>query len=246
MAGVTRFRVGNTTKMLTQEYAKGRAADLIGDMSAPTVLLWHGMQTDSRAALRPLAEMVSDHSLGVVVADWDSHAADGGRADLLNSVDFARRFAGAAQGLTLVGWSMGGVAAAGLTIHSQRFDISLVHTVCLGGAFMARDPISGEHVAEGLTPEAAGTPFTLVHGVHDDVVPASASTDFATSLERVGWPVHVVELDTDHGAIAGARYDATVDQYFPGDDAQTRKTAADVAALIAAAAGAEPHTNPPT
>jgi dienelactone hydrolase len=223
--------------MQTQEYAKGRAVDLIGDMTAPTVLLWHGMQTDSRAALRPLAEMVSDHELGVVVADWDSHAADGGRADLLNSIEFARRFAGEGQGLTLVGWSMGGVAAAGLTIHSRRFDVPLSHTVCLGGAFMARDPISGEHVADGLTGEPVGTPFTLIHGVDDDVVPVTASRDFASGLERVGWPVRLVELDTDHGAIAGARYDASVDQYFPGDDVQTRKTAAEVAALIAAAAG---------
>jgi predicted esterase len=223
--------------MLTQEYASGRAVDLIGDMSAPTVLLWHGMQTDSRAALRPLAEMVSEHELAVVVADWNSHAGDGGRSDLLNSIDFARRLAGTAQGLTLVGWSMGGAAAAGLTIHAQQFDIPLVHTVCLAGAFMARDPISGGHVVDGLTPEAIGTPFTLVHGVRDDVVPAAASKDFAADLEHVGWPVRVVELDTDHGAIAGARYDAAVDGYFPSDDAQTRKTAADVAALIATAAG---------
>jgi dienelactone hydrolase len=223
--------------MQTQEYAKGRAADLFGDMSAPTVLMWHGMQTDSRTALRPLAEMVSGHGLGVVAADWNSHADDGGRSDLLNSVDFARQFAGATKGLTLVGWSMGGVAAAGLTIHAKRFDVSLAHTVCLGGAFMARDPISGEHVVDGLTPEAVGAPFTLVHGVHDDVVPAAASRDFAADLERVGWPVRLIELDTDHGAIAGARYDEAADQYFPGDDVQTRKTAAEVAALIAAAAG---------
>ncbi|PRC48713.1 esterase, partial [Mycobacterium sp. ITM-2017-0098] len=98
--------------MQTQEYAPGRSVDLVGDMSAPTVLLWHGMQTDSRAALRPLAEMLSEHGVGVVVADWNSHADDGGRADLLNSVDFARQFLAAAEGLTLVGWSMGGVAAA--------------------------------------------------------------------------------------------------------------------------------------
>ncbi len=221
--------------MLTQEYAPGRAVDVIGDMSAPTVLMWHGMQTDSRTALRPLAEMLAMHKLGVVVADWDSHANDGGRADLLSSVDFARQFGGAAAGLALVGWSMGGVAAAGLTVHSARFDVSLVHTICLGGAFMARDPISGEHVADGLTPLAVGSPFTLLHGVHDDVVPVTASREFAAGLERVGWPVRLVELDTDHGAIAGARYDATVDQYFPADDAPTRKTAADVAALIASA-----------
>lgn len=223
--------------MLTQEYAHGRSVDLFGDLSAPTVLMWHGMQTDSRKALGPLAEMLSEHGLGVIVPDWNSHAEDGGRADLLNSVGFSRQFAGAAQGLTLVGWSMGGVAAAGLTIHSARFDVSLVHTVCLGGAFMARDPISGEYLGDGLTPDTARSPITLLHGVRDDVVPVAASREFAASLERAGWPVSFVELDTDHGAIAGARYDEAADQYFPADDADTRQTAADVAALIARAAG---------
>ncbi|PRC57065.1 hypothetical protein C6A85_35445 [Mycobacterium sp. ITM-2017-0098] len=65
----------------------------------------------------------------------------------------------------------------------------------------------------------------------------TASREFAAGLERVGWPVSLVELDTDHGAIAGARYDATVDQYSPADDPQTRTTAADVAARIAATVG---------
>ncbi|PRC49822.1 esterase, partial [Mycobacterium sp. ITM-2017-0098] len=110
----------------------------------------------------------------------NSHADDGGRADLLNSVDFARQFLAAAEGLTLVGWSMGGVAAAGLTIHAARFGVPLVHTVCLGGAFMARDPISGERVGDGLTTsQQVGSPITLLHGVHDDVVPVTASREFA-------------------------------------------------------------------
>jgi dipeptidyl aminopeptidase/acylaminoacyl peptidase len=223
--------------MLTQEYASGRAVDLLGDMSAPTVLLWHGMQTDSRTAVRPLAEMLSDHGVAVVVPDWDSHADDGGRTDLLNSVDFATKLPGAAGGLTLVGWSMGGVAAAGLTLHADRFEVPLVHTVCLGGAFMARDPISGGHVGDGLTSGRVGAPVTLLHGVNDDVVPVTASREFAAGLERVGWPVSLVELDTDHGAIAGARYDASVDRYFAAGDEQTRRTAADVAARIAATMG---------
>ncbi|PRC62027.1 esterase, partial [Mycobacterium sp. ITM-2017-0098] len=75
-------------------------------------------------------------------------------------------------------------------------------------------PISGERVGDGLTTsQQVGSPITLLHGVHDDVVPVTASREFAAGLERVGWPVSLVELDTDHGAIAGARYDATVDQY---------------------------------
>jgi len=199
--------------------------------------MWHGMQTDSRAALGPLAEMLAAHGVGVAVPDWDSHAGDGGRGDLLASVDFCRRLPGAGNGLTLVGWSMGGVAAAGLTLRSAELGVPILRTTCLAGAFMARDPISGAHVVDGLPPEQVSGPFTLLHGRRDDVVPVAASKDFAAALTRVRWPVDVVELDTDHGGIAGATYDADGDRYLPAQDATTRATAGDVAALIAATMG---------
>lgn len=220
--------------MVTREYAPGRSVDLVGDMSQPTVLLWHGMQTDARAAVRPLAETLAERRLGVVVPDWNSHAADGGRADLLQSVGFAQALHRDGEGLVLVGWSMGGVAAAGLAIHAERLDVMLAHTVCLAGAFMARDPISGGYVGDILTSKSGGAAFTLLHGIRDDVVPIESSRAFADSLDRVGWPVEIVEIDTDHAAIAGATYDATVDRYFPADDSQTRKVVSDVAARIAA------------
>ena len=223
--------------METQEYAPGRSVDLYGDMSEPTVLLWHGMQTDARSAVRPLAERLAERRFGVVVPDWNSHAADRGRADLMNSVAFARQFTGAADGLALVGWSMGGLAAAGLTLRATELDIPLTHTVCLGGAFMANDPISGGLPLEGSAPDRVGVPFTLLHGVGDDVVPIRSSREFAVALEQLGWPVDVVEIDTDHGAIAGARYDARLDCYFPAEDAATLAVAAEVAALIAGALG---------
>lgn len=220
--------------METHEYAPGRWADVYGDVSQPVVLLWHGMQTDARAAVGLLAESLAEHRLGVVVPDWNSHAADGGRADLLNSVDFSRQLTGAVENLILVGWSLGGVAAAGLTVRATDFGVAPAHTVCLGGAFMAADPISGGQVHDGLTSHRVGAPFTLMHGTRDDVVPVAASRAFAAHLERVGWPVEVVEIDTDHGAIAGARYDATADRYLPADDVQTRGVAAGVADRIAA------------
>lgn len=118
----------------TVEYAPGRLADVFGDSRRPTVLLWHGMQTDARAAFGPLAGMLSDRGAAVVAPDWNSHADDGGRADLLGSLDFTRDFAGPGNGIVLVGWSMGGCAAAGLTLNAARFDATLVHTVCLAGA----------------------------------------------------------------------------------------------------------------
>lgn len=224
--------------MRTQEYAPGRLVDVFGDSSRPTVLLWHGMQTDARAAVRPLAGMLADHGAAVVAPDWNSHADDGGRADLLASLDFARNLASDAA-LVLVGWSLGGCAAAGLTLDAARFDLVLAHTVCLAGAFMVPDPISGRPPADILSDDRVGAPFTLLHGLTDDAVPVAASRAFAAGLQRIGWPVELVELAADHGSIAGADYDAAADRYQPGTSREAQRVAAEVAARIAATLGYE-------
>ena len=215
------------------EYAPGRFADVFGDGTQQTALMWHGAQTDARAAMRPLAELVSGHGLAVIVPDWDSGAADAGRADLLRSVQFASDRLGDSAGLVLVGWSLGGVAAAGLTIHARRFGVRLVRTVCLAGAFMARDPISGEQLPSELPTYEDGPPFTLLHGAADDVVPVDASRSFAATLKRNDWPVELVEIATDHAAIAGAAYDPNLRRYAAADDPDTLVIAEDVAARIA-------------
>lgn len=216
----------------TVEYAPGRLADVFGDPKQPTILLWHGMQTDARAAFRPLAGLLADHGAAVVAPDWNSHAADGGRADLLRSLEFTQQRANGS--LMLVGWSLGGAAAARLTLDAADFGVALTHTVCLAGAFMAPDPICGRLVADGITPDHVGSPFTLLHGLADDAVPVTASRDFAAALERIGWPVDVVELAADHGTIAGADYDPVSDRYQTGKSEDARVMAAEVAALIAA------------
>ncbi|MGP4056740.1 alpha/beta hydrolase [Mycobacterium sp. 4D054] len=220
--------------METAEYAPGRAVDLYGDPAAPTVLLWHGTQTDARATVRVLAGLLAERGRSVVVPDWDSHGPDGGRTDLLESARFASSWSRSREPLTLAGWSLGGVAAAGLTVAAESHGVALTHTVCLAGAFMARDPISGADVTAQLENPAARTPFTLLHGTADDVVPLSASRTFAASLQNSGWPVRLRELDADHGDIAGARYDAAADRYAPADDPATARTAAQVADLITA------------
>ncbi len=189
------------------------------------------MQTDARAAFGPLAGMLADCGAAVVAPDWNSHADDGGRADLLGSLDFARDFAGEGNAIVLVGWSMGGAAAAALTLSG---DAHLAHTVCLAGAFMVPDPIFGRRVADELPAQRVGPPFTLLHGLADDVVPATASREFAGGLRRVGWPVELVELAADHGSIAGADYDAVADRYEPGRSEEALRAAGEVAARIAA------------
>ncbi|GLP82738.1 alpha/beta hydrolase [Mycobacterium antarcticum] len=227
--------------MNTREYGPGRLADVFGEPSQPTVLLWHGMQTDARASVRTLAQSISHHDVAVVAPDWDSHAPDGGRAALLESIDFARRIAADPDGMVLVGWSMGGLAAAALTVNSASFNVSFAHTVCLAGAFSALAPISGRLVADDVRAAgvAAGsrTPFTLLHGTSDDVVPVSTSAAFADALRRADWPVEFEELDADHGSIAGAAYDPDLEKYLPAQDRTTMRVADAVAARIAALIG---------
>lgn len=220
--------------MESVEYSPGRLVDLFGDSAQPTVLLWHGMQTDARTAVRPLAERLAGHGFGVLVPDWDSHADDGGRADLLGSVEFARGCVEVPDGLVLVGWSLGGVAAAGLTIHARQFGIRLAHTICLAGAFTAPDPISGRQLTTDLADYEDRSPITLLHGTADDVVPVATSRAFSSVLEQNGWPVEYAELATDHGTIAGAAYDPAADRYSAAVDAESLADAADVAARIAA------------
>jgi dienelactone hydrolase len=219
--------------METVEYAAGRLADVVGRPSQPTVLLWHGQQADARSSVRPLVELLSDLGLGVVAPDWNSSAEDGGRADLLNSVRFTRKRVDDPDGLVLVGWSMGGVAAAGLTIQAQRFGVQFAHTVCLAGAFMVADPISGSVPATQLHGVEAGSPFTLLNGVSDRVIPVAVAHEFAAALRNNDWPVEVVELPADHGSIAGAAYDAAAGRYSAATDSNTLAVAADVAARIA-------------
>lgn len=221
--------------MDTVEYAPRRFADVFGDPGDPTLLVWHGTQTDARGTVGPLCELLAERGLAVVAADWDSHADDHGRADLLASANFAQGRSGGPAGLAVVGWSLGAVAAAGLTLRAADYGVSVNHTVCLAGAFMAPDPISGGPLSALLATAPVGAGFTLLHGVDDDVVPAAASRAFGDDLQQAGWPVRVIELPTDHGAIAGARYDAAADRYFPATDEHTRTVATDVADHIAAA-----------
>lgn len=219
--------------MQTQEYAPGRSVDLYGEPGSATVLLWHGTQTDSRAAVRPLAERVAGHGLRVVAPDWNSHAADGGRADLLASAQFAA--AQSADGsLLVVGWSLGGAAAAGLTFGADRYGVAVRGMVGLAGAFMARNLLTGDALLDA-SPSGAPVPVLLLHGSEDDVVPAAVSEDFAAALRDRGWPAQYTEVAADHGNIVGARYDPAGDRYDADDDPAALSVAADVAARIAGA-----------
>lgn len=225
--------------METVEYAPGRHLDVHPGSGAGHVLLWHGRQPDMREVVAPLARMVAERGPTVHAVDWNSHADDGGRADVLRSVKFVRESIRSAgddpDDLVLVGWSMGGTAAAGLTLHARRLGIRMAHTVCLAGGFPAPDPISGAQLlTDPLPTSPEPTPFTLVHGIGDDVVQVSVSRAFAQRLEQAGWPVEVLEVPTDHGGIAGAETDDSEDGYQVATDPGTLAAAAQVADRIAA------------
>jgi len=219
--------------MESVEYAQGRFADVYGDPAERTVLMWHGAQVDARASMRPLAQRVAEYGVGVVVADWNSRSDDRGRADLLASWQFAREAGATPDDLVLVGWSLGGAAAAGATIHATDFDFGLAHTVCLAGAFTFADSVSGQIPSADRTEFGEGARFTLLHGVDDDVIPVDVSRDFAATLRRNGWPVELIELPTDHKAIAGAAYDEASDRYEPASDPQALAVVQVVADRIA-------------
>jgi dienelactone hydrolase len=223
----------------TVEYAPGRLADVHRGIRAGHVLLWHGRQPDMRDAVAPLAGFIAARGPTVYAADWNSHADDGGRSDLLRSLRFVRDSIRADGGdpdsLVLVGWSMGGTAAAGLALHARKLNIGVAHTVCLAGGFSAPDPISGNQLLTGRLPKSKQpSGFTLLHGVADDVVPVATSRAFAQQLTQADWPVEVVELPTGHGGIAGAELDPTGDGYQPATDQATRSVAIEVAERIAA------------
>ena len=74
-------------------------------------------------------------------------------------------------------------------------------------------PIFNELPATQVNDGAARSPFTLLHGAADRVIPVSVAHDFAAALRQHDWPVQVVELPADHGSIAGAVYDASAGRY---------------------------------
>ncbi len=224
--------------METHEYAPGRFVDVHAGVGRGHVLLWHGRQPDMRSAVAPLSGLIAARGPTVHAADWNSHADDAGRSDLLRSFRFVRETAEAEgadpDSLVLVGWSLGGTAAAGLTLHARKLGVSVAHTVCLAGGFPAPDPISGVHLTGRLPSSKSPSGFTLFHGIADDVVPVAASRAFGQQLAQSGWPVEVVELPTGHGGIAGAELDPTGDGYQAATDEKTIAVATEVAGRIAA------------
>ena len=222
--------------METLEYAPGRLADVHRGTGDGHVLIWHGRGPNERGVLATLAGLVAARGPTVVVPDWSSEAEDGGRADLLRSMRLTREqieaHGGDPDSLVLVGWSLGGTAAAGLTINARRLGVGVAGTVTLAGGFVAPDPISGEPLTGSLPTTDDPSPFTIIHGIADDVAPVSMSRAFAQALELARWPVELVELPTDHAGIVGTAFDDAQELCLAATDEKTIAVAAEVAGRI--------------
>ncbi|MYT11584.1 Predicted esterase [Streptomyces sp. SceaMP-e96] len=209
---------------------------------APTVLLWHGIGPDERDVLEPLARTAAAHGLLVLVPDWRSDAADGGRAHLLESLAFARKEAGGLGGdgesFVLAGWSAGAGAALGVALRPEiaegwrpsamvgvagRYDLPARTT---GAAPLADLDAGREH----------GVPVHLVHGSRDPVVEARYSRDLAEALRAAGRTVPLQEPDTDHAGVIMTAYDPATDRCVPTTAEHAVRAGRMVAGVLAEAA----------
>jgi predicted esterase len=217
------------------DYGRGKLADIYwpgrGGI-APLALLWHGVGVDERDVLGPLARAVAGLGVAVVVPDWESAVADGGRAHLLASLDFARRLArerpaelrtGDHGEFVLAGWSRGGRMAASLALNPATADgwrPSAV--VCLAGGFTSKTVMSpsGNGPLADLADLAGSAgikpvPFHLVHGTRDAQVDIRQSRDFAAAAAALGWRVDLAEPETDHAGIVMTEWDPTAGRCRP-------------------------------
>ena len=203
MDGVGHMTAGHLSAAI--EYAPGRLIDIYGPAAATTVLLWHGSGPNERDVLAPLATAVAERGVRVLVPDWDSTRPDGGRADLLRSVKFAREGGADSDScLVVAGWSLGGTAAASLAINARKLGLGSVPAVSLAGAFRTTDPLSGQPFASLEPSNRKPGSIRLLHGINDEVVGIAGSRTFADVLRSAGWEADLTELDTDHAGIVGA------------------------------------------
>ncbi|MFE0380109.1 alpha/beta hydrolase [Streptomyces inhibens] len=209
----------------------------------PTVLLWHGIGPDERDVLEPLARTAAAHGLLVLVPDWRSDPADGARAQLLESLAFARKEAGGLGGdgesFVLAGWSAGAPAALGVALRPEVADGRRPTAVVgVAGRYDLPAFTSGgvalADLAAGLDP---AVPVHLVHGSRDTIVDAGHSRDLAEALRAAGREVTLQETGTDHAGVIMTEYDPAVNRCRPTTAEHAVRAGGLVAEVLAAAAG---------
>ncbi|SOE13190.1 Predicted esterase [Streptomyces sp. 2323.1] len=209
---------------------------------APTVLLWHGIGPDERDVMEPLARTAAERGLLVLVPDWRSDAADGGRAHLLESLAFARKEAGGLGGegesCVLAGWSAGAGTALGVALRPELADgwrpravVGVAGRYDLPARTTGTAPLTD--LAAGRDP---GVPVHLVHGSRDTVLAARYSHDLAEALRAAGRAVTLQEPETDHAGVIMAEYDPAADRCVPTTAEHAVRAGRLVAGVLAEAA----------
>ncbi|MFC5664176.1 dienelactone hydrolase family protein [Kitasatospora misakiensis] len=235
-----------TTPTETVEYALGRLMDVHRPPAGlagpwPVVLLWHGKAPDTRFEVTPLAQEAAGHGLLVLAPDWRSDAPDSGRADLLTSLDHARRHAAdhggdPALGFVLAGWSMSGreaiAVATGRDIPEDRRPTAAVG---IASNYARPAVTTGEAPLTTLADRPSPVPLFLVHGTGDDLVPADATRALDTALLTPS--AEFLQLDTDHAGVILAEYDPALDHCVAARTPRAVAAGRATAALLARAAG---------
>ena len=228
--------------MAAHEYAPGRRVLRRGEPDVGVALLWHGRGVDGAAWMLPLADRIAASGVLALAIDWNSEGADGGRADLLTSLRFARDLAAEhghdPEALAVAGWSLGGTAAASLAVHAKRLGIGLGGVVLIapGDGPHVVDAISGSPLPATMPPGAGRGRVDLVYGDRD----TSATPDLVAGLElrlRIAdWQTGLHEVSTDHAGIVGTRFDPRTEQYVRSAADHAVRAADTVASLVVAAA----------
>ncbi|MFI9201533.1 alpha/beta hydrolase [Streptomyces sp. NPDC053048] len=215
--------------------------------SLPTVLLWHGIGPDERDVLEPLARTVAGAGVLVFVPDWRSDAADGGRAHLLASLEYARTHAAALGGdgerMVLAGWSAGASAAMGVALRPQVADgwrpaavVGIASRYDRPARTTGVPPLND--LAGGGPASPLPVPVTLVHGTADELMDTTFSRELLGALTTHRWPARLEEVRANHAGAIGAVYDPELDRCRPSEDEHVRAAAHLTAHAIAQAAGA--------
>ncbi len=213
-----------------------------GSAERGIALLWHGRGVGGASWMLPLAESVARRGVLALAADWDSEAADGGRADLLTSVREAREIAEQhgrdPDSVAVAGWSLGGTAAASLAVHAKRLGLGLAGVVLIapGDGTRVTDPISGSPLPSRFPPGLGRCPVHLVYGVDDPLATPDLVSGLELRLRASGWDTTLHELSTDHAGVVGTWFDARTEQYRPSSASHAVDAREEVAAIIADAA----------
>lgn len=216
----------------------------------PTVLLWHGIGPDERDVLGPLAREIAGHGLLVLVPDWRSDAPDGGRAHLLDSLEYARGGAAALGGdgdrFVLAGWSAGASAAMGLALHPETAGgWRPAAVVGIASRYDRPARTTGIPVLTDLTAAPDGlprpVPVTLVHGTADEQIGVAFSHQLLEALTAHHWPARLEEIEgADHAGAMMTVYDPVAGRCRPTDDEKVRAAGRFTARTVAEAAGVSP------